>query len=353
MAASEVSVWLFNVSTCGYYDPARANRGAPAQFGGIAELLASLDEWAAGKRLSETSTYDVVADSETSQTYFLCLRQAANGDMLLGLWNKIQTNSNKIASVGVNDIVGQVVTEVTEIDEDRIPGHATYFYILPAEGKIATVRVQHPINGLYNFKRYLKSFLTNINPKHVILGEPDEDGATTVVGYRENPASHDVKRLRPRLRIDSIPRLGEKEFLIQNSGRIRKAISKTTITGEIPDEREWWQRGLQYFGLRPGLAPVDLLDEVVIKAEIPMTFEQDEVRQIIDEWEARQNAGNELEDDIGFVMQGESATHWLSRSYARKVLELELQWIDEEQVNPDFLLEQLVRHRNTILSLVR
>jgi hypothetical protein len=216
--AIEVSVWVFNIATCGYYESAKSKKGAPALFGGISDCLAGLGEWTYGKRLSETSTYSPLADSETGQAFFLCLEKGANGDFLLGLWNKIQTNSNKIASVGVNDIVGQVVTEITEIDEDRIPGYATYFYFMPAEGKVATVRVKHPLNGLYNLKAYIKNFMMHINPKHVVLGDAEEGSdEIPVIGYREHPGSPDILKLRSRFRLESIARSGEKEFLVANS----------------------------------------------------------------------------------------------------------------------------------------
>jgi hypothetical protein len=351
MVLTDVGIWLFNISRCGYFNRARAKKGDPAEFGDIQECLESLSAWTAGRRLSETSTYGVVTDSETSVSYFLCLRRAENGDYLLGLWNKIQTNSNKIASVGVNDVVGSVATQFTEIDEDRIPGYATYFYIMPAERKVATVRVKHPMNGLRNFSAYLYNFVRFINPKHVILGPPGENDEIAVIGYRENPATDEHRSYQPQFRVSTISKPGESAYLIKNSGRIRKAICKTTLDREVPDVRVWWQRGMAVFGLGAKAHKQDLLDEVVIKAEIPMTFERAEVEQIVQDWTERQAAGNDAEDDIGFVLQGEGSPRWLSKSYARKPIEMEVQWLDEELVDPNALLAQLVARRATILGL--
>jgi hypothetical protein len=351
MVLIDVGIWLFNISRCGYFNRARASKGAPAEFGDIQECLDSLAAWTAGRRLSETSTFGVVPDSETSVTYFLCLRQAANGDFLLGLWNKIQTNSNKIASVGVNDVVGSVATKFTEIDEDRIPGYATYFYIMPAERKVATVRVKHPMNGLRNFSAYLSNFVRYVNPKHVVIGPAGEGDAIAVVGYQRHPTDDEVGTYQPQFRVSTISKPGETAYLVENSGRIRKAICKTTVDREVPDVRVWWQRGMAVLGLGAKAHKQDLLDEVVIKAEIPMTFERAEIEQIVQDWTERQAAGNEAEDDIGFVLQGESAPRWLGKSYARKPIEMEVQWLDEELVDPDALLGQLVARRATILGL--
>jgi hypothetical protein len=346
-----VGVWLFDISRCGYFDRTRAKKGSPPAFGDIEECLESLAAWTVGRRLSETSTYDEIEDSETAVTFFLCLKRAANGDYLLGLWNKVQTNSNKIASVGVNDIVGSAATKFTEIDEDRIPGHATYFYVMPAEGKVATVRVKHPMNGLHNFRAYIGNFIRYINPKHIVLGKPGDKGEINVVGYRTSPASDETLKLQGQFRISTIAKGGETQYLIENSGRIQRAICRTTIDRTVPDVREWWQRGMSVLGLGGKAAKQDLVEEVVIKAEIPMTFEREEVEKIVQDWSARQADANDMEDDIGFVLQGEGSPRWLSRSYARKAIDLEVQWIDEELVDPDALLAQLVARRKTILEL--
>lgn len=346
--ATEVGVWLFTVSRCGYYDRTHAKRGMPPEYGALSETLASLSAWTAGRRLSETSTFSV---DGLASTFFLTLKRAENGDALLGLWNRIQTKSNKIASVGVNDIVGAVATQFTEIDEDRIPGFATYFYLMPSEGRIATVRVKHSMNGLHSFQQYMHSFLRYINPQHVATA-PGEGDEIHVVGYRPDPGSDDIRNLRAQFRAGTIPRAGEAQYIIDNSALIQRAICKTTISNTVQDQKQWWQSGLRLFGLGARRDRQDLQDDVVIKAEIPMSFEKDEVEAIVKDWSERQDGGNEAEDDIGFILRGEGGTpRWLSKSYARKTLDLEIEWLDDELVNPESLLAQLQARRAQILAL--
>lgn len=347
---TEVGVWLFDVSRCGYYEPASARAGHGPLYGGLSECMGALRDWTVGRRLSETSTSDVKPDTEQAKTYFLSLTPAANGDFLLALWNRIQTNSNKIASVGVNDIVGAVTTEFTEIDEDRIPGFATYFYVMPAEGKIASVRVKHPMNGLHNFKSYLYNFLKFVNPRHVVAAE-NESGEIDVVGYRPDSASEDIRKLRAQFRLQTIPKMGEAQYIIDNFALIKRAICKTTITNTVPDQREWWQRGMDVLGLGARRGRMELEDQVVIKAELPMNFIRPEVEAIVQEWQDRHAVDGDREDDIGFVLQGESAPRWLSKSYARKAFDLEVQWMDDELVETQALLAQLQLHRRSILAL--
>jgi hypothetical protein len=347
----EAGIWLFSVDKCGYYSYRDNARNAPPVFGGLADCLSNLKAWSQGRKLSETSTYEVAADSDGNKAYLVCLERAANGDYLVGLWNKIQTNSNKIASVGVDDLVGQAVTEFTEIDEDRIPGHATYFLVMPNENRVATVRVKHATNGLHNFQKYIGNFMQHIDPQHVVLGDAEDADEIPVVGFRSNLADAEIRKLRMRFRLASIHKPGETQYLIDNSALIQKVICKTTITNLIQDERNWWQKGLDIIGLGARLPRGHLPDEVLIKTEMPMTFEQPELKEIIATWEADHADDHQPEEDIGFVLRGEATPRWLSRSYSRKNFGIDLQWLDEELVDPQSLLHQLQIHRAEILAL--
>ena len=299
--------------------------------------------------LGETSTFDVPEDSNLQKTYLLHASRHGNGDYLIGLWNRVHSASNKIASVGAQDIVGAAAAQFTEIDPNRIPGLATYFWIMPAEQKLATVRVKHMTNGLQNFEFYMQNFVKFINPQHVVLEPDDGSGEIKIAGYRENPAAAEVQPLHGKFEVGSIRKKGDLDFILANRADLRRVICKATLTNTVREDRVWWQRGLSVLGM--GIGERTLVDAVPIKVDLPLTFTEDELKATIKEWEEHLAATKSAWDDLGFVFKGDQTPRWLGKSYARKTFDLDIEWIDDEQVNPTSLMMELQRHRRLVLEL--
>ncbi|EKS73158.1 hypothetical protein BURK_001785 [Burkholderia sp. SJ98] len=344
----EASIWLFNQRQCGYYKN-RIFTATPAVFGNADSIFSDLIRWADGKALGETSTFDVPEDSNLQKTYLLHASRHRNGDFLIGVWNRVHSNSNKIASVGAADIVGAAAAQFTEIDPTRIPGLATYFWVLPAEQKIAAVRVKHMTNGLQSFEAYMQHFVRFINPRHVVLGAPNADGEIPIVGYKPDLTSTDVLDLYGKFECGSIRKTGDLDYIVNNRADLRRVICKATLTNTVREDRVWWQRGLSVLGM--GIGQRVLTDPVSIKIDLPLTFTEDELRTTITEWQQNLAVATSSWDDLGFVFKGDQTPRWLSKSYARRVFDLDIDWIDDEQVEPTSLMNELQRNRAAVLQL--
>jgi hypothetical protein len=346
--AVDVGIWLFNLRQCGYYKSLVPRAGTPPVLSSAAGAFNDLRRWSNGRRLTETSTYAVGEGDELPLSYLLACEPSANGDYLIGVWNRVNGDSNRIASIGHNDIVGQARTEYTDVEEGRIPGYATYFWVMPAEGKVASVRVKHSMNGVRVLEHYVRNFLKYINPQHAVVRDDGDDGLA-VIGYREHPGAEKVHDLNAKFGLGSIKKTGDIEYILARRTEIRRVISKTTITTREQVDRAWWQNSLGRMGLGHGQAV--LLNDVPIKLDLPLTFTEEELRATVDAW------GNHLEgtlsnwDDLGFVFAGESTPHWLGKAHARKTFQLDIQWIDEEQVQPAALLQQLHLRRAEVLAI--
>jgi hypothetical protein len=344
----EASVWLFNHRQCGYYKNRIATAAGPV-FGDTNSILSDLIRWADGRTLGDTATFDVAPDSNLQKTYLLHASRNQNGDFLLGMWNRVHSNSNKIASVGMGDIVGAAAAQFTEIDPTRIPGHATYFWVIPEHGKVATIRLKHMTNGLQNFEFYMQNFVKFINPRHVVLGPEDENGGITIAGYRPDPRSEELEQLHGKFELGPIRKKGDLDFIVANRADLRRVICKTTLTNTVREDRVWWQRGLSVMGM--GIGQRVLTDPVSIKIDLPLTFTDDELTQTIEEWQRHLATTKSSWDDLGFVFKGDQTPRWLSKSYARKAFDLDIQWIDDEQAEPTSLMRELQRNRQGVLDL--
>jgi len=255
-----------------------------------------------------------------------------------------------VSSIGIGDVVGSVKSEVTKVDENRIPGYATYFWVMPAEARIATINLKHPNKGLGRFAVYLQSFLKFINPVHVVLSEQQPaDGTIGIEGYRSEPEG-DVfqSTVKPLFNVRSIPLGGEIDMLRARVNDIDKIEYKTVLRSVSTTDMAKWQALMSLGRLHRRAAP--RLEDTPVKVEIPMSFTLEELNQTIEEWSPDPDHMGDTKSDIGFHLRGER-TKWLSRSQARKTFPLEVEWVDKELVNMRGLMLQLQRHRAEVLRM--
>lgn len=344
---TDVSIWLYDLPKCGYYSY-RGNNAA--LFGGTTQTFDALKTWADQKLLGQTTTYIPIDGDEGGGAYFLGMHTGTNGDFLVGIWNRLPGNHNNISSVGLGDTVGNASAAITEIDADRIPGFASYFWIIPSEGRVASIRVKHDQRGLDNFKKYVRGFLASVNPQNILLGPPDPATGEVAVGYRASIAdTAPVSGAFPKFSVKSIPLKGDIAYLKAHSSSITKVTCKSTISSQIPRDYSRLEKLLdvtKFFH-----KPPPLNDDVVIKVEFPIQFTKTQLAETIKAFGDRE--GSELttaNDDIGFHLTG-GDVKWLGKSQPRVTYQVDVIWKDDELVDLASLFGQLVVHRTAVLGL--
>lgn len=344
--AEDVGLWLYELNRSAYYPW----RGGEALFGSAASTFDALQAWAQGKPLGQTTTFAITQESNLTEVFFLGMRKADNGDCLVAVWNRLPGNRNHVASVGVADLVGAASAEITPVDANRIPGYATYFWVMPAVNRIATVRLKHLNNGLANFQHYVTNFLTYVNPSHVVLDAPGDDGSLRVRGYRRDRQTDiEAATVRPAFSVKSIPLGGDLRFIRDNVDTIEKVCVKTSLeTTEARDYRFW--EVIQDVG-RIFRKPGPVVEEVPIRVEMPATFDLESLNQTIASWTDNLNDAENRENDIGFKFRGNANFKWLSKTQARTTVAIDVEWVDDELVNLEALMRQLQGRRAELLQL--
>lgn len=342
----DVSIWVYDINRCGYYSYRGAEGRAPL-FGSVASTLAALQQWADGKLLGQTATYGANEGDELAEAYLLDAHHGAHGDYLVAIWNRLPGNRHHVSSVGVGDVVGAASAEVTEIDRDRIPGFATYFWVMPAERRVAAIGLKHLSHGLINFGNYFGGFLKFINPDHVVLGEEGPNSELVVNGYRSAAdAEIHPAGVRPMFSAKSIQRGGDIDFLRHNVGAISTVMCKTVLSTMEPTQRNWLQSMLDV--TRIAKAPPPNVVDAPIRVEFPISLTLDELNASIAEWE--EDISDSGENDLGFRLN-DGQKKWLRKSHARQNQRLDVEWIDDELINLAALLVQLQVHRADVLAL--
>lgn len=334
----QVKVSLYRVASCGYYPRGNNN---PPQFGGVDDILRDLQRWGADKRLAHTKTFDP-SDGGNHLPVYLVDATRHDTAWLLTLWNESHNTEGTITSINGQAAVGNAAVSETEVEEGHIPGHATYFWFLPDEGLMASVRFQHPASGVSGMNKYMRCFVQRFT-SFVVLGEPDEGGRRAIVGYRPNQTTA-PSHYSARFKTEVFVKPGHLDEILANAANIRKLERKAKLDLAIRTKKKFFQELLEDFHL---VTPRTGQYEAKIKYEVEVNgLEEDEVREIISQWREE----DQDDSDYGFVLRGENNAHWLGKEFVRETFELEIERDNAELVRPQSLLRELARHRAHLLG---
>jgi len=335
---------FYGIEKIGYY----LYGSQSPEFGLTRDLLNHLKEWVSpGRRaLENTCTYHVGEECNLKRTFcYNITNNETTGDYCIATWNETFSSDGAIPSVAGAEPVGRAAVSFTNIPAGSIPGHASYFWIIPSENVLATIKFQNQLNGLNNFKLYFREFIAKFTP-HVVLGEGETSGRT-ILGYRNN-ASDSIRNLNPQFKLSQLRTPGLIERIIQNHDTIIKIIRKNSLNPNIPDNVSLWQSLLSR--VYPPDSTPTLEQSVKIKYEVPFSGSKDELIAIVDNW--IENNVSKF-DDVGFVQKGSAEVFWLSQATVKDELTFDVRRHNSELVDLESLMNSLAHSREHLLRNVK
>lgn len=339
MKEEEAKITIYKVTACGYF-----KRGEPAKpkFGSLNEALGDLQNWIAGKLLGETKTYSAEEDSRPP-TYVVDVSKL-HSDWLLTLWNELETTDGKVASIDGRAQVGRADVTMNEFEAGSIPGFATYFWFMPDEGLMATVRFQHAAAGQQSMNKYLRAFLTKFSANVVLAEEEDEHGDINIMGYQEGLGTP-VTHYKPQFKTELLRKPGPINFLLERAEDIRKVSKKSVLDIAERPKRELWQTLLEHLHL---VTPTARPHEVKVNYEVEVDgLSCIQLQAIVDVWQEEDQDAN----NYGFDLRGESgSTYWLDHAFVKETVTVNVQRQNEEIVTAKSLMDALGRHRSYLLG---
>ncbi|CDH33287.1 hypothetical protein [Xenorhabdus bovienii] len=344
MASEEVVFTFYEVRQCGYY---KSGEQIPT-FGNLAELLEDVFEWAEGKTLRETSTFE--ADEKRLPCYLLNAKKIGN-DWLLTIWNEIPSNGQKVPSIREDLQFGEDPNVIMNpIEEGSIPGYATYFWFLTDKKLFATIRLRNRLTSQKFLQHYLYSFLKQSSSHVVSATVENENGEPCVLirGYKLDPLDENEKSAHyfPRFDTKLIRNPGEHEIIRQNADRIRKIERVIELNLSTPEDLGFWQQLLVFIKLR---SEREDAPNTKVRYVLSPNVSLSDINNMIDDWEQQRSENS----DYGFIFEGDpNKTYWLSNSLARTEYNLEFERDNDELVNVDSLLNALIEKRSIILNRV-
>lgn len=339
----EAKINFYRIARCGYYK----HGGRIPEFCNLSDALQELFAWVkdGNKTLGETCTYKIEEGEDRLHTYCFDIgRSNSSGEYVVTTWNETPSTEGNFASVNETSTVGNVDVSLSEIPTNHIPGYATYFWFIPTQNLLATIRFQHATNGHQNLCLYMKEFLAKWT-KYVVANEEDEEADHSIVGY--SPGENMVPlNLNPMFKSYQYKKQGKIDFLTQNREQIRTIFRKNVLNPQSQVDVSLLNKMLVQLGIQ---VPPELDHDINVKYEFNYTPEETELASIITAWEDYHDTKWE---DVGFKLKGNNDIYWLSHSLAKQTIELDVVRENAEIINVDSLLNAINQSREILLAVL-
>lgn len=338
LTPQDAHITFFDIKKCGFYKL----RDAAPLFGGVDDILTQLQAWSAGAELSHTKLFDPGEDSDDDPVYLFGLKKGAAG-WLVATWNEVPHTESGVASVSMNSKVGEEKVHMNGVVENSIPGYATYFWILPDQNLLATVRFSNK-SGQPGLVAYLERFMERFS-RYAVIGQ--RDNQDVAIGYTNKRDGVPIQNVKPRFKTLLHQKPGTVEFFIDRVAQIKRVVRRAHLSTTTVIQTTMWQNIVKFVHGEANRANVS---DQRVYVEVDYRPTVVELSQMIDAERALQHRGH---DDLGFVLDGEQKPHWLSGTRASGAITLNVEQINEAAVSMDSLLQALQDNRNEILQFLQ
>jgi hypothetical protein len=337
----EITITFFRIHKCGFY---KSNK---KQFGSIEELLPNLKKWAESvKYMVDTKLLGDEKEDEAGNEYreVFYYDYCGNKDSsLLVLWNRLPDVLGAVPTLSIKKQIGDdILCEVTDLPKDSIPGTASYYWFIPQYNCFATIARKDKTSNVKGMRLYLQAFLAT---RSSYCNIKETEAGVKIISYK-NQKGKDVSDVTPYFQASRAKRKGQIEYITDNRSKIRKIIRKQKVTKELKPRLDIGKSLLVAMGIKQ---PHVGLSNFNTSYEVSYTPTEAELKDVIKEWE---DSGVTEYDDTGFVFSKDAKTHWLSGEISRIKKEWDVEFIDEEILNPQKLLKLLESCKDELVAVL-
>ncbi|MCT7359448.1 hypothetical protein [Thalassolituus pacificus] len=354
-------VTFFDVKAFGFYRLKQNSKELDHKFGCATTVLQDLMEWLKGKSFEDTLPWDEAENPGKIKIF--CRGVAKNedtGDFIVTIYRAVGDNTGSIHGVKVGskvgpDANGTVKAGAEEDGETVIWGQPCYYWIIPTEGKIASINFPHSSADTDKFCTYIKEHVNNNsdfgerNRTVQEIGVSKKNNRTITVHKTTFPYGEGKDKCNCIFKIDvkelSYTTLFEQ---IENiSDTITHTVIRDTTNNYEKDSRgPLLKIGSEYLPSFFGDAPKKkapkkielIIDGVPSKEELKVLFDN---RGADSEWR-----------DVGFKTEGSSSVTWMKKHIARAQIDVG-RLSTKDHYSPADLLKEVTKVRNELLACLR
>lgn len=275
-----------------------------SEFGDLPETLSELYQWVDGKALRDTQTSGDGDTEEMIPMYCFDMNKSkTTGDYFLTMFFEVPSTEGSVASVDPSATVGDVSINANKIRKGEIPGYPVYFWFIPDENLLATVRVDRQSrNGRKQLNRYMLDFLKYFS-SHGVQAQGATERNRNIIGYTSPDGDpDDTQSYFTRFQSSLVPVDGPIDEIRERRPEIRKVVRKLYVgTGQDPADTSIW----------PWRDQGDYEEPVKVRQDVVITPKEEELENMIEQFRKERTVSDDDEEkdswsDFGVVYSGES-----------------------------------------------
>lgn len=344
----KASIRFHKIKHCGLY----RERGRSPEMGSLRDIIRNIYNWSNvnGRLIQNTCTYEVNSafDMDFLETYLVSMKyDIDSGDYFIAMWNRTHDSGDSVYALDPTATIGNLNKKALhkgDLPSKSIPGHATYFWIIPSKQTIATITFGTPRTGMNPFSHWFESFIKT-ESKYVRFDDKDK-----FIGYSKN-TKKPIKDLVPRFTRSLHKNPFKKDLILENRIHILGVIRRIRLDRSQPAHKGAVERLLGLVGI------ANKSDQ--IPHTIPLTYELDytptesELTGMISSYE-----NSESWEDVGFKFSskngfGADRKEWLSKSYSKGKIHIEVDWLVPGQLLDMAKLKTVVsKRRDELMELI-
>lgn len=341
----KVKLKFYKIEQCGYYE----KNNKKAKLSNINETLDNLSEWLKGKTLDNTRTTNHLRAKADHLPVFCTGVIKGTDTYIVTTWNQMESTDGKISSIPLAEPLSTISHKVSsaKLPKGNIPGYATYFWFIPEENIMATIRLNHVLTGHIGLDAYIKGFLTRFSKYTVLKNDPKDKTKIKILGYGTSNTKFD-NNLYPRFETRPKRLKTEVNYLKKNINKITKVIRKCSINQNLSTDLDL----LKSLGYKLGYSKPQEIEEMMeLKFELKSKPTIQELNDIMELWD--QDKAHDNWDDVGFKLKGCDNPIWLSSEVPTKDLSINILRSNSEFVNVNDLIYKLEKYLPEIKKICK
>lgn len=345
------SIRFQKVKNCGIYKRKARN----ASLGSFHDISNNIFNWSnSGSRpIQNTCTYEVHSawEMEFLETYIVSIKNDTNtGDYFIAMWNRTHDAGDSVYALNPSATVDNISTSTFHrgnLPPDSIPGFATYFWLIPNKNTMATITFGTPRTGMSAFSYWLENFIltesryTRFDSNNNFLGFAS--GSNT-----PNP------NLEPRFKREMHRNPAKLDLIRSHRQQITGLVRRINLSRTQQVHESTLDRLARLAGLNQNSPNIPT--ETQLSYELSFTPSEAELEELIQPFE--ENIPQNGWEDVGIKFSqsnlfGASKIEWLSKSYAKSQINLDVDWIIHGQLlDMDDLKNKILGRREELIALI-
>lgn len=327
----KITLKFYSIDRCGYFK----HSGLDSKLIDISEILDDIKDWIEPQKLQETLTTNVLnAKAEQLPVYCINISSSKVGNYLMTTWNQVESTDGNISSIKIDEPIKTASVNVhsTSLPKDSISGYATYFYFIPEDNVVATIKFNHILNGRQGLNYYIKGFLTRFSKYTQYEVDKKDKSKITVLGYGVSSKNYD-ENLYPYFKSSLKKNKTNTKIILSHIPYITKIIKRTTLAHSIVKDKDLYKKLMSKLGVG---SVSGQNEDFQLKYEMKIQPTKSNVKEIIRSWKRVDSW-----DDVGFKLKGQANPIWLSADIPTQEFDLNIKRTNNEFIDFQDLLDNL------------